>query len=45
MLNSPDIEYALIWWAELNIKARPGRASSLGAGLTMQQIPKRYENS
>ena len=31
--------------AELNIKARPGRVSSLGAGVTMQQIPERYENS
>ena len=31
--------------AELNIKARLGHVSSLGARLTMQQIPKRYENS
>ena len=31
--------------AELNIKARPGRVSSSGARVTMQQIPERYENS
>ena len=31
--------------AELNIKARPGRVSSLSARVTMQQIPKRSENS
>ena len=31
--------------AELNIKAWPGRVSSSGARVTMQQIPERYENS
>ena len=31
--------------AELNIKARPGRVSSSGARVTMQEIPERYENS
>ena len=34
--------------AELNIKAWPGHVGSLGAPLsmlTMQQIPKHYENS
>ena len=31
--------------AEMNIKAWPGHVSFLGGRLTMQQVPKRYENS
>ena len=43
--SSLEAESYTGYQAELNIKARPGRVSSSGARVTMQQIPERYENS
>ena len=43
--SSLEAGWYIGYQAELNIKARPGRVSSSDARLTMQQIPKRYENN